>query len=121
MFERGKLNDGTLLQYAFGLEVKEYRGLPMVEHSGSTGGYRTDIARFPSAHTSVVTMCNVSNADAGGLALRTADAVLGTAFPKPVPAPPVVRAGGGRPAPWRPPPPTTKPPSKGPGTPDFGY
>ena len=48
----------------------------MVEHSGSTGGYRTDIARYPSAHTSVATMCNVSNADAVGLAQRVADIVL---------------------------------------------
>ena len=36
------------LTYAFGLEIGAYRGLPMVEHSGSTGGYRTDITRFPS-------------------------------------------------------------------------
>ena len=36
--------------------------------------------------------------------------------------PPVVRAGGRSPTPWRPPPPApTKAPSKGPGTPDFGY
>ncbi len=40
---------------------------------------------------------------------------------KPVPAPPIVRAGGGRPPPPRPAPPPSKPPSKGPGTPDFGY
>jgi eukaryotic-like serine/threonine-protein kinase len=40
---------------------------------------------------------------------------------KPVPvAPPVVRAGG-RPPPPRPAPQPTRPPSKGPGTPDFGY
>ena len=61
--ERGKLNNGTMLTYGFGLEVTSYRGLPLVEHSGSTGGYRTDITRFPSLHTSDVTMCNVSNAD----------------------------------------------------------
>jgi serine/threonine-protein kinase len=40
---------------------------------------------------------------------------------KPPPAPPPVVRAGGRPAPWRPPPPPSKPPSKGPGTPDFGY
>jgi CubicO group peptidase (beta-lactamase class C family) len=91
--ERGKLNNDSLLSYAFGLQVGEYRGLPMVEHSGSTGGYRTDIARFPSAHTTVVTMCNVSTAQSATLALRTADAVLGTRFPKPVPTQPVRAAG----------------------------
>jgi len=45
--ERGVLNDGKQITYAFGLEIGEYRGLPMVEHSGSTGGYRTDLTRFP--------------------------------------------------------------------------
>jgi CubicO group peptidase (beta-lactamase class C family) len=87
--ERGKLNDGTLLAYAFGLEIGAYRGLPMVEHSGSTGGYRTDITRFPSVHTSVVTMCNVSTADAVGMAHRVADVVLAKRFTVPVPAPAV--------------------------------
>src|SRR5262249_27361284 len=70
------------------LEVGQYRGMPMVEHSGSTGGYRTDIARFPSLHTSVVTMCNVSNANSVGLAHQIADAVIGSRFPQPVPVPP---------------------------------
>jgi CubicO group peptidase (beta-lactamase class C family) len=84
--ERGKLNNGTSLTYAFGLEVTSYRGLAMVEHSGSTGGYRTDITRFPSVHTSVVTMCNVSTADAVMLAHRVADVVLGARFTQPVPA-----------------------------------
>jgi CubicO group peptidase (beta-lactamase class C family) len=91
--ERGVLNDGKQIAYAFGLEIGEYRGLPMVEHSGSTGGYRTDITRFPEQHTSVVTMCNVSNADAVGLAHRTADVVLGARFTKPA-AVANVRAAG---------------------------
>jgi CubicO group peptidase (beta-lactamase class C family) len=82
---RGKLNNDSTLAYAFGLEVGAYRGLPMVEHSGSTGGYRTDLARFPSAHTSVATMCNVSNADAVGLAHRVADIVLAQQFTRPAP------------------------------------
>jgi CubicO group peptidase (beta-lactamase class C family) len=84
--QQGVLNDGTKLAYAFGLEVGEYRGLPLVEHSGSTGGYRTDIARFPTQHTSVATMCNLSTADAVRLAHGVADAVLADRFTKPVPA-----------------------------------
>ena len=78
--------------YAFGLQVGAYRGMPMVEHGGSTGGYRTDLARFPPQHTSVATMCNVSNADAGTLAHRVADVVLGNRFAQPAATSPV-RAG----------------------------
>jgi CubicO group peptidase (beta-lactamase class C family) len=84
--ERGKLNNGTLLTYAFGLEVSEYRGLPIVEHSGSTGGYRTDITRFPVEHTTTVTMCNVSSANSVALAHAVADIVLAAKFTKPVAA-----------------------------------
>ncbi len=85
---RGKLANGTTLAYAFGLEVGEYRGLATVDHSGSTGGYRTDIIRFPSEHASVVTLCNTTTADAAGLARRVADAVLAARFTKPAPMPP---------------------------------
>ena len=82
---RGKLADGKTLAYAFGLEIGEYRGRPMVEHTGSTGGYRTDITRFPAEHVSIVTLCNMTTADAGGLAHRVADVVLASRFTKPVP------------------------------------
>ena len=93
--QRGKLNNDSTLTYAFGVQVGSYRGMPTVEHSGSTGGYRTDLVRFPSAHTSVATLCNVSNADAGALANRVADVVLGNKFTQPVPTPPTRGAGQG--------------------------
>jgi CubicO group peptidase (beta-lactamase class C family) len=91
--EQGVLNDGKKLTYAYGLEVLEYRGLPMVEHTGSTGGYRTDIARFPTKHTSVATMCNVSTATSAGLAHAVADVVLESALTKPAA---VAQTGAGR-------------------------
>ena len=43
----GRLNDGTVLGYAFGLNVGEYKGLRTIGHGGSYGGYRADILRFP--------------------------------------------------------------------------
>jgi CubicO group peptidase (beta-lactamase class C family) len=91
--ERGTLNDGTTLAYAFGLQIGEYRGLPMVEHTGSSGGYRAVITRFPSTHTSIVALCNVSTAETATLSHRVADAVLGARFTKPVPPSPVRAAG----------------------------
>lgn len=95
-FERGKLNDGTTLNYAFGLEELTYRGLPMVEHSGSTGGYRAGITRFPTLHTTVVSLCNATTADALGMNHRVADVVLGARFPQAVAAAPARGAGAGR-------------------------
>ena len=40
---RGTLNDGTTLAYAWGLQIGQYRGVPIVEHSGSLGGYRAHL------------------------------------------------------------------------------
>ena len=74
--ERGRLNSGVLLDYAFGVEIGQYRGLDVVEHTGTTGGYRAVIIRFPRQHTSVAVLCNVSDAAPATLARRVADHVL---------------------------------------------
>jgi hypothetical protein len=86
----GTLNNGTVLEYAWGLQIGDYRGLPIVEHSGSLGGYRAHIIRFPSQHASVALLCNASAIAPTALARRVADLVLGDRFTAPVPA-----AGGG--------------------------
>ena len=83
--ERGKLNSGTQLDYAFGVQVGSYRGLDLVEHSGSTGGYRAVLTRFPKQHTSIAVLCNVSNAAPTTLAHRVADYLLRDSFTAPVP------------------------------------
>lgn len=84
--ERGKLNDGTTLSYAFGVEVGTYRGLDLVEHAGSTGGYRAVLNRFPTQKTTIAVLCNVSNAEPMTLAHRVADQLLRAAFTAPPPS-----------------------------------
>ncbi len=74
------LNGGAPNPYAFGLDVTTYRGLPLVEHSGATGGYRAVIARFPSQHTSFAMLCNRSTVNTGALSMRMADVVLRSAL-----------------------------------------
>jgi hypothetical protein len=74
--QRGRLNSDSLLTYAFGLVIDSYRGQPIVEHTGATGGHRAVITRFPKQHTSVAVLCNVSNAAPETLARRVADYVL---------------------------------------------
>jgi hypothetical protein len=43
----GVLNDGNKISYAMGLDLGNYRGLPIVEHGGALFGYRTELLRFP--------------------------------------------------------------------------
>jgi hypothetical protein len=94
----GRLNSGTELTYAWGLMLGAYRGLPIVEHSGSLGGYRAHIIQFPSAHTSVAVLCNVSNVSTGAVVRRVSDAVLAGRIslpPAPPPPPPPGLVGPG--------------------------
>jgi CubicO group peptidase (beta-lactamase class C family) len=72
MLERGTLNDGEEISYAFGLSRGEYRGVPIVEHAGGDAGYRAHFIRFPEQRFSVVCLCNGA-IPSGTLARRVAD------------------------------------------------
>jgi CubicO group peptidase (beta-lactamase class C family) len=73
---RGILNNGKQISYALGLELRAYRGLPIVEHNGGLFGYRTRILRFPEERSTIVCLCNLSSADEGSLSRRVADICL---------------------------------------------
>jgi CubicO group peptidase (beta-lactamase class C family) len=72
----GTLNNGKKLDYAKGLFIETYRGLPTVRHGGSWGGYRAELLRFPEQHFSVVCLCNRSDSEPEARAERVADIYL---------------------------------------------
>jgi CubicO group peptidase (beta-lactamase class C family) len=76
MIERGKLNDGKELDYAFGLTLGKYRGLATVDHAGADAGYRADLLRFPGQHFSVACLCNLGEINPSRLARQIADIYL---------------------------------------------
>src|SRR6267143_334462 len=76
--ERGKLNNGKVLDYAKGLRLRDYRGLQTVSHGGAWGGYRAELLRFPEQHFSVACLCNVGNANPTKRAHEVADVYLGS-------------------------------------------
>jgi len=80
MHKQGVLNDGTKLDYAFGLVVGKYKGLRIVEHGGSLGGYRADLLRFPDQRFSVIILSNLSSFDPSRLARQVADIYLTDEF-----------------------------------------
>jgi CubicO group peptidase (beta-lactamase class C family) len=86
MVKPGTLNDGKVLDYASGLFVDHYRGLPTVAHGGAWAGYRAELLRFPSEHLSVACLCNLARSNPSGLALKVADLVLADRFSSPGPA-----------------------------------
>jgi len=76
MQAREVLNNGTANDYALGLYMSTYRGLPIVEHNGANFGYRTNLLRFPQQKFTVATLCNVSSADPASLSRKVADIYL---------------------------------------------
>src|SRR5688500_11967474 len=76
MITPGRLNDGSTLGYALGLNVGQYKGLRTVGHGGSYGGYRADILRFPDQRFAVAAFCNLSSIAPGTLTRQVADLYL---------------------------------------------
>lgn len=63
--------------YALGLIVGTERGVPVVTHSGSWGGFRAQFYRFPEQKTAVATFCNLTTADPGSLTDKVVEIYLG--------------------------------------------
>jgi CubicO group peptidase (beta-lactamase class C family) len=71
----GVLNNGNKIGYSMGLFLGNYRGLSIVEHSGGTFGYSTEILRFPEQKFTVICLCNIIAVPAN-LARKVADVYL---------------------------------------------
>jgi CubicO group peptidase (beta-lactamase class C family) len=95
MQTRGVLNNGTVNDYALGLYMSAYRGLPIVEHDGGNFGYRTEILRFPKQSFTVMALCNVWSADPAVLARKVATIYLEKDMQ---PAPSAVAVSGSNPS-----------------------
>ena len=76
----GILNNGNTSSYAMGLDLGNYRGLPIVEHGGSVFGYRTELLRFAEQKFSVICLCNIDSAVPEILAREVADLYLADKF-----------------------------------------
>lgn len=57
----GTLNDGKKINYAFGLFLGKYKGLPVIRHSGNiASGFRSQIASFREQKFTAIALCNNS-------------------------------------------------------------
>lgn len=72
----GHINSDEEMVYAFGLDVDEYRGLPVIAHGGAFVGFRTDTLRFPEQRFSVVVYCNRADANPGQRSRKVAELYL---------------------------------------------
>lgn len=78
-----KLNNGSPatsgpgMAYAIGLTVGTHRGLRVVGHGGSWGGFRGHFLRFPDQQFAVATFCNLTTSGPDSLAAKVAAVYLG--------------------------------------------
>ena len=63
--------------YAIGLTVGTLRGLRVVAHGGSWGGFRGHFLRFPDQRFAVATFCNLTTSGPDSLAAKVAAIYLG--------------------------------------------
>ena len=80
MHQRGVLNNGEQINYAFGLNIGEYRTLRTVGHSGSWRGFRSHLMRFPDQKFGVVILCNLDTFNPLSLAEKVAGLYLADAL-----------------------------------------
>ncbi len=88
--ETARLNSGEKIDYAYGLRVGSWRGIPEVSHGGATAGYRAWLARYPTRkQVSVAVLCNAANAPAPALGRQVADLFLAVVAGAPASSAPV--------------------------------
>jgi CubicO group peptidase (beta-lactamase class C family) len=76
IFDAPPLNDGSPTDYAYGLIIDEYRGLPTVGHGGSWVGFRTANLTFPEQGLSIVVLANLSSINPSKFCKNIADIYL---------------------------------------------
>jgi hypothetical protein len=76
MFEQGVLTDGTRIDYAFALNIGEYKGHKEIGHGGGDAGYRTYAARFPDEQICIAVFSNLGSVDPTELTHKVADLYL---------------------------------------------
>ncbi|WP_347921887.1 serine hydrolase domain-containing protein [Pontimicrobium sp. SW4] len=83
MTTQGLLNNGDLIDFAFGLQIKKYRGLKTMDHGGRAPGFWSNIIRFPEQKFSVIVFTNTADANATPLGYQIADIFLGDMYKEP--------------------------------------
>jgi len=80
MIERGVLNNGENIGYAFGLAIGKYRGLNIISHSGGDAGFRSHLVMFPDQKFAVAILSNLASVSPATLTNQVANIFLSDQF-----------------------------------------
>ena len=87
MHRQAILTSGREIDYASGIRVARYNDVAEVSHTGTTGGYRAFLARYPQQRVAVALLCNTGSVNSSTLGHSIADAFLGPAVRRAASAP----------------------------------
>ncbi len=76
ILQKGVLNDGREIQYAFALELADFHGLQAVEHGGSDAGFRAHVMFIPEKQFGIAVLANRSDSDTSIRARKLARKLL---------------------------------------------
>jgi CubicO group peptidase (beta-lactamase class C family) len=71
--EQTVLADGKKIDYALGLTIGKYRGLPKISHAGGDAGFRSYVLWFPDLELGVAVLSNLAGVNPGQAAQKVAE------------------------------------------------
>ncbi len=77
LLQKGRLNDGSEIDYALGLVHGELRGVRTLSHGGADAGFRSILLIFPDHDLGVVVLANSPAVDPSRRASEVAEILLG--------------------------------------------
>ncbi|MDE2369073.1 MAG: serine hydrolase [Burkholderiales bacterium] len=80
-----RLNNGSIVPYALGLMVHEYRGVRVIHHAGGVIGGSCQMLTVPDHALDIIIMTNGAAVSAVEIANQIVDAMLGDALTRPRP------------------------------------
>ena len=86
--EQAVLSNGKTIDYALGLSIGKYRGLPTISHSGGDAGFRSYVCWYPDQQLGVAVLSNLGSFNPVEAANKVAAVYIG---PKMTPEPPAVK------------------------------
>ncbi len=81
MTSPGTLNDGSALEYGYGLSLGDLEGHRRVAHGGGINGFTTMLARYPDDELAIVVLTNTPGPTARQIEQRLAHQTLGLPAP----------------------------------------
>jgi CubicO group peptidase (beta-lactamase class C family) len=81
------LTNGDTTNYAMGLVVRDWRGLPIVEHGGADAAHRAMLVHFPTIDATVIALSNDASFNAEAAAFEMAEEFFAEHLSDEAPAP----------------------------------